>query len=213
MDAAIVASLITLVASVLGPLIGHMLGTRRKAQEQQKSTHHAVASATSASKPDEVGSIDIGSLVPTRTSKLDLQSATLGNFVIRGIAFFIDFWIVALLPMVGFAVASFDQSLQWSEDELNLIFGAYFYGSWIVYSVAGWSRWGTTIGKRIFGYYVVSTDGRIGIPPGRAFMRFVGYIVGIATMWLGYLLALMNPQRRALHDYLGASYVVRMRAR
>src|SRR5207253_4614240 len=61
---------------------------------------------------------------------------------------------------------------------------------------------GKTIGKWTTGLRIEQTDGRLpGI--GRALLRhFVGYPVSFFLFGLGFLLAIVNPTGRALHDLI-----------
>lgn len=67
---------------------------------------------------------------------------------------------------------------------------------------------GQTLGKRLVGIKVVDAEGR---PPGyaRAAMReVVGKLLSALLLYLGYLVALFHPERRALHDLVGGTWVV-----
>jgi uncharacterized RDD family membrane protein YckC len=66
---------------------------------------------------------------------------------------------------------------------------------------------GTTLGKRILGLRVVTTDGD---SPGfvRSLVRAVLYIPCGAFFELGFALALTNPMRRGLHDLLAGTVVL-----
>lgn len=66
---------------------------------------------------------------------------------------------------------------------------------------------GQTPGKMIFGMKVVSRNGG-GMSLGFSLVRSFGYFAS-SFFWLGFLIALSNKRRRALHDILSGSYVVR----
>lgn len=68
---------------------------------------------------------------------------------------------------------------------------------------------GQTIGKSLMGLHVVRLDGT---PPDplQSLGRFVGYIFSALPFGFGFLLAAFTP-RRALHDYLAGTIVVRPR--
>jgi uncharacterized RDD family membrane protein YckC len=77
-----------------------------------------------------------------------------------------------------------------------------------VYFVGFIGTCGQTPGKMLFAVRVVRRDGqRVGY--ARAFVRWVGYGLGILTLGLGFLGALLNRDRRALHDCLAGTRVVR----
>ncbi len=79
--------------------------------------------------------------------------------------------------------------------------------AWLVISVAGWWRWGTTPGKRLLRLWVCDLDGRPGLSAGRALARFAGYLLSAATLGYGYLRVGMAADGRALHDHLAGTYV------
>ena len=67
---------------------------------------------------------------------------------------------------------------------------------------------GQTPGKRLMGIRVVNAQGE---PPGfaRAAMReLLGKAVSTLVLYLGYLMALFHPEKRALHDLIGGTWVV-----
>jgi len=76
-------------------------------------------------------------------------------------------------------------------------------------SVVGWSRWGTTPGKRWLDLWVCDLDGRPGIGAGRALGRWLGYLASAALLGTGFLAAGLSASRRALHDRLAGTYVAR----
>lgn len=77
----------------------------------------------------------------------------------------------------------------------------------LVVPVIGWSRWGTTPGKAILGLYVCDVDGHLGLSLPRAFLRWLGYGLSAALLGLGFIMAGLNANRRALHDLIARSYV------
>jgi uncharacterized RDD family membrane protein YckC len=100
---------------------------------------------------------------------------------------------LALLPVVPFAAF------------LVLLAGGYV----ILFTVAG----GQTIGKMAAGIRVVAVaeDGRWSgrVPLGRAVLRAVGYLVSGLPVGLGFLPALVGADRRAVHDRLADTRVVK----
>jgi uncharacterized RDD family membrane protein YckC len=85
---------------------------------------------------------------------------------------------------------------------LLLIFGGYL----TLFTAAG----GQTIGKMAAGIRVVSTDvERLRVPLGHAVVRAAAYLVSAAPAGLGFLPALLGAERRAIHDRLADTRVVR----
>lgn len=76
-------------------------------------------------------------------------------------------------------------------------------------SVFGWSVYGTTPGKRLLGLYVCRDGGWVGLSPGRALLRLLGYLASALTLGAGFLMVAFSPARRGLHDRLAGSHVVR----
>jgi uncharacterized RDD family membrane protein YckC len=66
---------------------------------------------------------------------------------------------------------------------------------------------GQTLGKRLFGLRVISSQGRT---PGPllACLRFVTMTLSLGLAGLGFLWCLFDRERRALHDHLSGTYVI-----
>lgn len=82
--------------------------------------------------------------------------------------------------------------------------------AWLAVTVPGWRRGGDSPGKRLLGLRVCDLDGRPGIDGRRALIRFAGYLLGLVTLGIGFLLGGLTAGRRALHDRLAATYVGRL---
>ena len=78
---------------------------------------------------------------------------------------------------------------------------AFFY-LWIGPSVAG-----RTLGMAIVGLRVVATDGSV-ISQGQSFFRVLTLPLSFVLLGLGFLMALLGKERRALHDRLAGTCVV-----
>ena len=78
----------------------------------------------------------------------------------------------------------------------------------VAYNVGAWTLFGATLGKALLGLRVVGPDGK---PPriGRALLRCAGYWLSAVPFMLGFLAILVDPQRRAWHDRLAKTSVVR----
>jgi len=70
-------------------------------------------------------------------------------------------------------------------------------------------RWGQTMGKRILGIRVVTVDG-MSVDYGRALVRAVAELV-LALPWGLTWWPLLGKSKRALHDYLAGTQVIRDR--
>jgi uncharacterized RDD family membrane protein YckC len=67
----------------------------------------------------------------------------------------------------------------------------------------------TTIGKKIFGIYVL--DARTGnlFTRKQAIIRLCSYLLSYAIVGCGFLMAAFHPQKRALHDLIAGTVSVR----
>jgi uncharacterized RDD family membrane protein YckC len=99
-----------------------------------------------------------------------------------------DWRALPLLPLLAFFV---------------IVDGAYL----VAFTTAG----GQTIGKMAFGLKVVADDEN-GVSAGTAARRAVGVLASALCLGAGLLPALVNEDRRALHDRLARTHVVRLPA-
>ena len=76
------------------------------------------------------------------------------------------------------------------------------------YATIAWSFFGTSIGKRVFSLYVVRPDGSK-LSPGRALGRYLLTALSGVLLGIGYLMVAFRKDKRALHDLLAGTYVVR----
>ncbi len=66
---------------------------------------------------------------------------------------------------------------------------------------------GQTVGKYVMGVRIVRVDGKqMGYV--KAFVRYVGYFVSIATLGIGFIWVIFDAQRRALHDHMAGTCVI-----
>ncbi len=80
---------------------------------------------------------------------------------------------------------------------------------WVLVPVFGWSLWGTTPGKALFGLQVCGRNGRPGIPPGQALLRLLGYSAGVLSLGIGFLMVAFTDGKRGLHDVIAGTFVGR----
>ena len=79
----------------------------------------------------------------------------------------------------------------------------------IVVPVLGWATIGATPGKLLTGLRVIGGDRRRGIGFGRALMRLCGVWVSAAILGIGFLMVAFTRDKRALHDHLAGTAVMR----
>jgi len=69
-------------------------------------------------------------------------------------------------------------------------------------------RWGKTVGKKILGLRLVTTQGaRVGF--ARACWRDIAYVLSCLPLGLGLLWVTWDPQKQAWHDKLAATFVLK----
>jgi uncharacterized RDD family membrane protein YckC len=82
----------------------------------------------------------------------------------------------------------------------TLIFAAAY--TTVLHSLVG----GQTIGKMLVGIRAVDLGGDP-VPVGAALLRFVGYFPSLATFGLGFAMAGLRRDKRALHDLIAGTRV------
>lgn len=80
---------------------------------------------------------------------------------------------------------------------------------WWCYFVVGWGLLGATPGKWAMGIRITDYRQRCPIGPARGMLRLAAYCVSSVTFEWGHLLVLLRVDRRALHDILAGTRVVR----
>lgn len=84
----------------------------------------------------------------------------------------------------------------------------------LLYFIAPTLIWGQTLGKRIVGIRVV----RASFGPNLTFQAVllretVGKALSLATLGIGFFMAIFTDRHRALHDYVGKTQVITYRVR
>lgn len=77
----------------------------------------------------------------------------------------------------------------------------------LAYSAGFWLKFGATPGKMAVGIKVVRADGSP-ISVGQAIGRFFGYLLSSLILYIGYMMAGWDEQKRALHDRLAETRVI-----
>ncbi|MGZ3697132.1 MAG: RDD family protein [Bdellovibrionota bacterium] len=90
---------------------------------------------------------------------------------------------------------------------LNALAGIVLGGAYYVYF---YTNHGATPGKMVLGLKVISLSSGKNLTPGQTLLReILGKALSFFTLLLGYFLAALRPDRRALHDLIAATQVVR----
>lgn len=78
-----------------------------------------------------------------------------------------------------------------------------------LYEILMLGKYGATLGKMVFKIKVVTAEGEsvsFGRATGRHFAKYVSYL----TMYIGFIMAGFDKEKRALHDYMCGTRVVRL---
>jgi uncharacterized RDD family membrane protein YckC len=133
------------------------------------------------------------------------------GIVTRGVAIVIDGAALALAfsiltASIGLALSLF---VEVDPGATATVIGA--LGGWAVivsiYFTICWSSAGQTLGMRLMGIRVERITGE-GLGVLRAFLRFLALSAQIGPLFVGLLLVLVHPRRRAAHDLLARTVVV-----
>jgi uncharacterized RDD family membrane protein YckC len=79
----------------------------------------------------------------------------------------------------------------------------------ILVPVIGWATFGATPGKALLGLRVIGGKRRRGLGIVLAFLRLCGMMVSAVLFGLGFLMVAFSRDKRALHDHLAGTAVVR----
>jgi uncharacterized RDD family membrane protein YckC len=145
------------------------------------------------------------------------------GFWIRFVAFLIDGILVSIvgfiitLPLmfmgIGSAVSVNQNDPSAALTALPAIFAAAGLSSlirlvlFVAYEAYFLTTKGATLGKMALGLKVIRTDGgpiTMGLAIGRSF----AYILSAIILYIGYIMAGFDPQKRSLHDRICNTYVI-----
>ncbi|OLB99262.1 MAG: hypothetical protein AUH30_05645 [Candidatus Rokubacteria bacterium 13_1_40CM_68_15] len=141
------------------------------------------------------------------------------GFWIRGAALVVDF-VIFYLAEHSFRYAAYRW---WGDDVRDLdtgdasllvriladVFTLVFAG---LYTTVLHAMGGQTVGKMLLGVRVVDADGAP-LPLGAALLRYFAYFVSAAPLMMGFIMAGLRRDKRALHDLIAGSRVDRVQAR
>lgn len=151
-------------------------------------------------------------LRPTEPVRFDASTVYAG-LATRTLGFLLDALVVNLVAVLatgalGLAVSVLAGDL--SIGGTGVAVGALAFALWsATYFVVGWSVGGQTIGGAVMGIRVVGADGRP-LRPCRALVRLVAISLGAIPLLAGLWILLWDRRRRAFHDRVVRSVVVRV---
>ena len=95
-----------------------------------------------------------------------------------------------------------------SQGPVRHIFQAYVIAVCGAYFIHCWRRSGQTLGMKTWGLRLVRVDGQA-LTLNRALARYLLAIAGLSAGGIGFLWALVDPDRQFLHDRLLGTRIVR----
>ena len=133
------------------------------------------------------------------------------GFWIRALAALLDFVVFSVVlssfRLLGARVAGVELESDASLRPLAVFFTLVFAGAYtsVLHHLAG-----QTIGKMLVGVRVVAAEDE---PPpfGTALLRFIAYFASAGTFTLGFVMAGLRRDKRALHDLIAGTRVERSR--
>jgi uncharacterized RDD family membrane protein YckC len=79
----------------------------------------------------------------------------------------------------------------------------------IIYYVAFWTTSGQTIGHKLLGLKVITTNGQpLGVAGG--IIRYIGRAIGFFVIFLGVMWVGWDPDKQGWHDKMAHTYVVKV---
>ena len=118
----------------------------------------------------------------------------LGAGIIDGVALGLIGWII---------IHVFGSAIIYVVAEI-VIEVAYFVGFWV------WR--GQTPGKMMVGIKIIRTDSSP-ITLSYAFLRYLGYIVSVLTLFVGFIWIAFDSRKQGIHDKIADTYVVKLPVR
>jgi uncharacterized RDD family membrane protein YckC len=147
---------------------------------------------------------------------------TFGGFWIRFVAYFIDGFVLMVPIAIICAIFFVVLGVSWDEDDENkgaIVAGAFalvgiiIVISWLYEALMTSSERGATLGKMMLGLRIVRADGArlsFGRATARHFLKTM--ITPLVPFAIGYLLAAFTDRKRALHDIMADTLVIKRTA-
>jgi uncharacterized RDD family membrane protein YckC len=145
-----------------------------------------------------------------------LSGVRYGGFWMRALALFIDGLImsvvtvpVAVLVMLAMGGLHFDPQNPDVAKILGLeaVIGIFGLAVGIGYQAYFVPRKGGTPGKLALGLRIINVDGS-SLSAGKAIGRYFCYFIDSIVLYIGYLIAAFDSEKRALHDHICGTRVI-----
>lgn len=133
------------------------------------------------------------------------------GFWIRFGAVFIDGLILGVFNTVLSFVVTAAAAAASSEAVLGATLALYAIQITVqaLYEIIMVGKYGATLGKMVFKIKVLTADGGP-VTYGRATGRYFGKLVSYLTLYIGFIMAGFDKEKRALHDHMCGTRVVRL---
>ena len=120
------------------------------------------------------------------------------------IVVFMTFVLLILVAILGIFSASFNYEDPNSFGPLLIVGGLLMSA---IYYIGFWKSEGQTFGKQMLGIRVIQTKGG-SLGWGKAFLRYIGYIISGVLASLGFLWIVFDGRRQGWHDKIAGTLVV-----
>jgi uncharacterized RDD family membrane protein YckC len=143
--------------------------------------------------------------------KIIKESDNLAGFWVRAGAFIIDFVIsyFGAWLLLGLFIGIMNSGSDFFDKISDEAAGLLSFGVVIIYHIALLSKWGTTIGKKLFGLKVVDSETNNKITINKAIIRSFSYILSSIVFGAGFLvIAFDKKKRQGWHDIIAKTRVV-----
>jgi uncharacterized RDD family membrane protein YckC len=131
-------------------------------------------------------------------------------FLLRCGAIAIDYILVIGIPVIGLLLSRFA-----GNDGAKLLNDGLNNAGWLIAFLVGISNvvilpmfTGQSLGKIVTGLRTVSMDGRMPSFVVMVIRQTFGYLLTVITFGIGFIIACVSPNGRALHDYLAGTMVI-----
>jgi uncharacterized RDD family membrane protein YckC len=136
------------------------------------------------------------------------------GFLLRAAAYVIDFLFPAAIWFCLIFVFAITLYIEIGEDAADKVLDSRSFDVicsiiflfYYIYFMSG--PWQATPGKRILGMYVIRTNGKR-ISAWFAFGRNFAYVLDMITFGAGFLMIIWTDQKKALHDIVCGTRVIR----
>jgi len=130
----------------------------------------------------------------------------------RALAFFIDLILIFVVALLAFGAGTFflsDSNIEPFDLErvfIPIYLLLFFLGSAYFVILHGYG--GKTIGKMLLGIRLITEQGN---SPGfwEAFVRWVGYYISTAFLFIGFIWSIFDSRSQSWHDKIAGTFVVK----